>query len=334
MAKLKEFILTNFTKSLLTLFVPFFIIIALTYLIKISNLSAKVNLEFIDFITMFVYFLPHIFFATIPLTFIGATINTFAKLSEENEAIAIFSLGYSPNKIYRYLLPLAILFTIFLTALTLYIIPYADQYMYNLKSKKVYDAKLKILPKKLSQSFGKQHIFIESNKNNKFKNVTMFSEDSSGYMQIMLSKSGSIEHNVSKKSYLSLNNGSLYRYKDKNFQIIDFANLKLYNNKSFYSHKILKPSAYWKKHMKLFYHFLLISLSPLLILPLLIAFGVFNPRYQKNRASIYILLITLLVYIPAVLAKLKVSIYVTLAIIVFWVIVSIIMFRQKILKRY
>ncbi len=334
MAKLKEFILTNFVKSFLTLFVPFFIIIALTYLIKISNLSSKVNLEFLDFATIFMHVLPHIFFASIPLTFIGATINTFAKLSEENEAIAIFSLGYSPIKIYKFMLPLATLFSIFLLILTLYILPYADQYMDNFKSKKIYDAKLRILPKKLSQSFGKEHIFIESNKNNEFKNVTMFSEDKDGYMQIMLSKSGSIEHHKGEKSYLNLNNGSLYRYKGKNFQIIDFKNLKLYNNKRFYSHKILKPKAFWKKYLKKFYYFLLISLSPLLILPLLITFGLFNPRYQKNRASTYILLSVLLVYIPAILAKEKASLYITLAIIIIWIIVSITLFRQKLSKRY
>ena len=334
MAKLKEFILTNFVKSFLTLFVPFFIIISLTYLIKISNLSSKVNLDLLDFFTIFTYVLPHIFFASIPLTFIGATINTFAKLSEENEAIAIFSLAYSPSKLYRYMLPLATLFSIFLLTLTLYILPYADQYMDNFKSKKIYDAKLRILPKKLSQSFGKQHIFIESNKNNKFKNVTMFSEDKDGYMQIMLSKSGSIEHNKSQNSYLNLNNGSLYRYKDKNFQIIDFSNLKLYNNKRYYSHKILKPKAFWKKYLKKFYYFLLISLSPILILPLLITFGIYNPRYQKNRASIYILLSTLLVYIPAILAKEKASIYVTVFIMITWVVISILLFRKKLSKRY
>ena len=334
MAKLKEFILTNFLKSFLTLFLPFFIIISLTYLIKISNISSKVNLEFLDFAKMFMYVLPHIIFATLPLTFIGATINTFAKLSEDNEITAIFSLGYSPAKIYRYLLPLAFLFTLFLSALTLYILPYADQHMDNFKSKKVYDAKLKVLPKKLSQNFGKQHIFIESNENNRFKNVTMFSEDKDGYMQIMLSKSGSIEHKADNKSYLSLDNGSLYRYKDKNFQIIDFSNLKIYNNKKFYTHKVLSPIKFWKKYLKKFYYFLLISLSPLLLLALLITLGIYNPRYQKNRASIYILFSSLLVYIPAILAKEKVSIYVTISIMLVWIVTSIVLFKQKLSKRY
>jgi len=37
MVKVKEFLLTNFIKSFLTLFLPFFIIISLTYLIKLSN---------------------------------------------------------------------------------------------------------------------------------------------------------------------------------------------------------------------------------------------------------------------------------------------------------
>ena len=79
---------------------------------------------------------------------------------------------------------------------------------------------------------------------------------------------------------------------------------------------------------------MLISLSPVLILALLIALGVYNPRYQKNRASIYILFTALLVYIPALLAKEKVSIYVTLAIMVSWIVISIVLFRQKLSKRY
>jgi len=80
MVRVKEFLLTTFTKSFLTLFLPFFIIISLTYLIKLSNLSSKVNLNLIDFGTLYIFVLPHIIFATIPLTFIGAIINSFAKL--------------------------------------------------------------------------------------------------------------------------------------------------------------------------------------------------------------------------------------------------------------
>ncbi len=334
MVKAKEFILENFTKSFLTLFVPFFTIIALIYLIRVSNISYKVNLGFIDFLTMFAYFLPHIIFASIPLTFIGAVVNTFSKLSYDNELIAIFSLGYTPWRLLKFLLPTAFLFSLFLTILTLLIIPYADQKVDNFKAEKYYEAKLKILPKKLSQSFGKHHIFIESSSNNHFKNVTMFSQEGNGYMQILLAKKGYLSKDLNSSSYLSLSDGSLYKYKDKNFKIVDFQNLKLYNNKRFYAKKIKKPSKYWKKNMKKFYYYLLISLSPFLTVAMLFALGVFNPRYQKPITPLYILASALFVYIPAMIAKEKASFTVTVGVIILWIAVSIILFKRKLARRY
>jgi len=333
MVRVKEFLLTTFTKSFLTLFLPFFIIISLTYLIKLSNLSSKVNLNLIDFGTLYIFVLPHIIFATIPLTFIGAIINSFAKLSEDNEMMSIFSLGYSPLKILKYLLPTALLFSLLLSIITLYIIPYAEQKMDNFERKKIYEAKLKILPKKLSQNFGNNHIFIEQNKNGIFKNVTMFSQEPNGYLQILLSKNGKIVKN-NNTSYLNLNNGSLYRYKDSNFQIVDFENMKLFNNQKFYSSKIISPKEFWIHKTKKFFYYLLISLSPLFIFLILISFGIYNPRYQKNRASIYILLSTLFAYIPSMIAKEVNSIYFVIFILLFWISISYYIFKIKLLKRY
>jgi len=333
MVKVKEFLLSNFVKSFLTLFLPFFIIISLTYLIKLSNLSSKVSLNLTDFGTLYFYVLPHIIFATIPLTFIGAIVNTFSKLSEENEMIAIFSLSYSPLKIAKFFIPLALLFSIFLTILSIYVIPYADQKMDNFKSRKIYEAKLKILPKKLSQSFGNKHIFIEKNKNGEFKNITMFSQEEDGFLQILLAKDGKITKDINNSRFLNLNNGSLYRYKSKNFQIVDFENMKLYNQQKYYSSKILKPIEFWKKYKKKFFYYLLISISPIFILLLLISTGIYNPRYQKNRASLYILFASLLVYVPTMVAKSSASLYITIAIIILWVVISITLFKFK-LKRY
>ncbi|NPA27654.1 MAG: LptF/LptG family permease, partial [Epsilonproteobacteria bacterium] len=218
MAKVKGYLLSNFTKSFLTLFLPFFMVVSIIYVLKISNLSYKTNLDFKDFLTLFIFVLPYIFFATIPLTFLGAVINTLSKLSEENELIAIFALGYSPLKILFYFFGVGVLFSALLIIVTLFILPIADQKMRNFESKKIYEAKLRILPKKLSQSFGKHHIFIEENINGEFKNITMFTNQDKNYLQILFANSGSFEKE-NKRSYLNLNSGTLYRYKDENFQI-------------------------------------------------------------------------------------------------------------------
>jgi lipopolysaccharide export system permease protein len=334
MAKAKSFLLENFTRSFLTLFLPFFVVISIIYIIKISNISFKTNLDFSEFFILFLYMLPHILFATIPLSFIGAMINSFAKLSQENELIALFSLGYRPTKLIKYSAILSLLFAMLLGVVTIYIIPLANQHVSNFKKEKVYEAKLKILPKKLSQNFGNHHIFIEENNHNKFKNVTLFSQEKNGYLQILLSKSGSIEKEKNSNSYLNLDDGTLYRYKDKNFQIIDYKNLKLYNNQKFYSSKIIGHIKYWQKNKKEFFYYLLIAISPLFIFVGLIALGIFNPRYQKNRSAAFILIAALTVYIPAMIIKKSGNIYMVVAFLLLWSAISFWLFRARVAKRY
>ncbi len=333
MAKIKQHILNNFLKSFLTLFVPFFIIMSLIYIINIAKLSAKVTLDFSDFITLYSYVLPDIIFATLPLTFIGAIINSLSNMTENNETTALFSLGYSPKKIIHYLLPTAVMFTIFTTILAIFIIPYANQKMTNYRAKKVYESKLKILPKKLSQNFGKHHIFIEENRDGKFKDVTMFTKQSDGSIQILLSKEGNINNDIN-SSYLNLDNGTLYKHNNKEFQIVDFKNMKLFNNSKYYSNKILNTKEFWLKHKAKFYYQLLIALSPLMLFILYISFGIFNPRYQKNLASIYILISVLLIYLPAIITRKLNNPYVLVAILILWLVISITTFNKKILKRY
>ncbi len=332
MRKAKKFILESFFKSFLTLFIPFFIIISIIYIIQLSNLSFKINLNFTEFMTLYLYMLPKILFSTIPLSFIGAVINSLAKLSSENELIALFTLSYSPKSIIKYLFPISTLLSVFLLIMTLFIIPITSQKIENFKKRKVFEAKLKIVPQKLSQNFGKFHIFIEKNENGTFKNVTLFSNEKSGYLQILLSKTGSLEDKNSSK-YLNLNNGYFYKYKDKNFQIIDFENLKIYNNKRFYANKTLSYKEFWQKNDKDFLYYILISLSPLFTLLLLVAFGIYNSRYQKNLSSFFILLSVLFIYIPVALINRIGSIYSVGATLILWLLVSLVAFYKR-TKRY
>ncbi len=331
MVRAKKFILESFVKSFLTLFIPFFIIISIIYIIQLSNLSFKINLNFTEFMTLYLYMLPKILFSTIPLSFVGAVINSLAKLSSENELMALFSLSYSPKNIIKYLLPISALISIFLLLMTIFIIPMTSQKIENFKKRKIFEAKLKIVPKKLSQSFGKFHIFIENNNKGKFENVTLFSNEKNGYLQILLSKTGSLEKN--KTQYLNLNNGYLYKYRDKIFQIVDFENLKIYNNKRFYSNKPLTFKEFWKINNRDFLYYILVSLSPLFTLLLLIGLGIYNSRYQKNLSSFFILMVVLLIYIPVAIINRIGSLYGVIATLIGWFIISILIFKKR-TKRY
>jgi lipopolysaccharide export system permease protein len=162
----------------------------------------------------------------------------------------------------------------------------------------------------------------------------MFTERKSGHVQIMLAQDGFIKNETNSSSYLSLNDGMIYRYKDKGFNIIDFSNLKLYNNTKYYSSKILSTKEYWLKHSGKFYYYLLISLSPILLIILYVSFGIYNPRYQKNRAAVYILISVLLIYIPAIVTRKLDNPYVVAAVFATWLVLSVVTFKNKILKRY
>ncbi len=333
MDRLKAYILSNFTKSFITLFVPFFIIMSLIYIINISKLSSKMVITSKDFMILYTYVLPDIIFVTLPLAFLGAIINMLSNLSENNELIAIFSIGYTPKKILSYLIILTILFTLIVSTLSLFITPYTTQKMQNYRNRLIYESNLKVLPKKLSQSFGNHHIFIDENKNGKFKNITMFTKQGNN-SQILLAKSGFIKNDLNSSSYLNLNNGLLYRYKKDGFTIIDYKNLKLFNNSKYLSNKILDTKDYWLKHKGKLYYYILISLSPILLLLFYFSLAIFNPRYQRNKASISIIISILMIYIPAIIARKIDNIYTLTAIIIFWITISIFLFYKNILKRY
>jgi len=334
MAKLKSYLLSNFIKSFVTLFIPFFIIMSLIYIVNISKLSAKITLDFSDFGLLYAYVLPDIIFSTLPLSFLGAVINSLSNISESNEAIGVFSVGYSPNKIVKILLPTTIIFTAIVVFIAIYITPYSTQKMKNYRNKKIYESKLKILPKKLSQNFGKYHIFIDENKNGVFKNVTMFTQDSSGNTQLMLSKSGKVINDTNSSNYLNLDNGMLYRYKDSGFNIVDFKNMKLFNSSKFFYKKVVEPKEYWQRYRGKLYYYILISLSPILLLLMYISFGIYNPRYQKSRASIYIVISVLLIYIPAIVTRKLETPYMLLATLVIWSLISYVTYKNRVLKRY
>lgn len=332
MVKAKEFILSNFTKNFITLFLPFFVLISVIYLLKISKYSAKVNLELSDLAIIYSLYLPEILFSVIPITYIAALINTFAKLSSNNELISIFALSYSPLKLVKYLLPTSILLSIIFLILSLYIIPVSDQEINKFEHNKIYEAKLKIIPNTLSQNFNDKQVFVSKSNNNTLEDVVLFSNKNRN-LEILLSKNAKIINNKN-YSYIDLNSGTLYKYKDNNYQIVNFNNMKLYNNTKMTSIKFLSIKKYWQKYHKFITYAIVISLLPIYTLLAGIAFGIFNNRYEKNISSIYILISVLMVYIPSLLVKSSGSVALAISVIVVWLIFSIYIFNKKILKRY
>lgn len=164
MVSVKRYISSNFTKSFLTIFLPFFLIISLVYLVKISALTAKIQISFAELLTLYSYSIPDIIFYTVPLSFIAALANVLVKLSQDNELIALYSLGLKAKNILHSLLFLGILFSLLLLTISFLAMPLSKQFYKSFKEEKKSEAKLNIMPGKLGQKFGNYYIYVKDKK--------------------------------------------------------------------------------------------------------------------------------------------------------------------------
>ena len=80
--------------------------------------------------------------------------------------------------------------------------------------------------------------------------------------------------------------------------------------------------------------YILISLFPLLSLFLVITFGYFNPRYEKNRAVFYTLISIVLYYVLIKSISNKILLHALYIIPIFWLIGTYILYYKTVKKEY
>lgn len=161
MVNVKGYISSNFSKSFFTIFLPFFIIISLVYLVKIASLTSQIQISFGELLQLYSYSIPQIFFYTLPLSFVAALANVLVKLSQDNELIALYALGFKSKNMLRSLLLLGLLFTLLLASISLLAMPLSKQFYSAFKEEKKNDAKLNIIAGKLGQKFGDYYIYVK-----------------------------------------------------------------------------------------------------------------------------------------------------------------------------
>jgi len=305
MVNARGYITTNFTKSFLTIFLPFFLIISLVYLVKISALTAQIKLTFTELLTLFSYSVPDIIFYTLPLSFIAALANVLLKLSTDNELIALYALGLNANRILRSLFMISLLFSILLLTISFLAMPMSKQLYKSFKEEKKNEAKLNIVPGKLGQKFGEYYVYVkEKNEDDTFKDLVIYNRTNMSNEQFFAAKHGKLNKHLGQTSLL-LQDGYGYTYTEESLQQAQYKSLEAFDTtkpQNFHFEDIL---VYWKKapHDKRIMHrllfFLFVSLIPLLSVYLVAAFSMINPRYQSNHSFTVIFGTTMLLYLIA-----------------------------------
>ncbi|SFV55299.1 Predicted permease YjgP/YjgQ family [hydrothermal vent metagenome] len=306
MVNVRGYISSNFTKSFLTVFLPFFLIISLVYLVKISALTKQVQIDFSELLLLYSYSLPNIIFYTIPLSFIAAVTNTLMKLSQDNELIALYALGLKAKKVLRSILLLGILFSVLLGTISFLGIPMSKQLYNAFKAKKKAEATLNIIPGKLGQKFGEYYIYVKKkdDKNDMFHTMVIYNRTKKNEEQFFSAREGKLKRN-GRSSSLLLKKGYGYTYTEEKLQQVKYKTLEVFDTSQKYRFHFQDIIAYWaltktdRHRMGKALFYLFVSLIPLLSVYLVAAFAMINPRYQGNYSFIIIFASTFLLYLVA-----------------------------------
>ncbi len=304
MVNVKGYISSNFAKAFLTIFVPFFLIISLVFLVKISSLTSKIQITFGELLTLYSYSISDIIFYTLPLSFIASLTNVLLKLSQANELIALYALGLKADKILRSLLLLALLFSILLFSISFLAMPLSKQLYKEFTSAKKSEAKLNIVAGKLGQKFGDYYIYVKENKKEKFQDIVIYNRTKKDVEQFFASQEGKL-NKINGTTSLLLNDGYGYTYSKEKLQQAQYQSLEVFDTSKSKSFQFQDIVSYWSKastdikilHRALF--FIFVSLIPIISVYLVASFSMINPRYQANRSFLVIFVTTLLLYLIA-----------------------------------
>ncbi len=304
MVNVKGYISSNFTKAFLTIFLPFFLIISLVYLVKIASLTSKIQISFVELLTLYSYSVPDIIFYTLPLSFIAALANVLVKLSQDNELIALYALGLKSNKVLKSLLLLSLLFSILLAVISFLAMPLSKQLYKEFKTSKQAEAKLNIVAGKLGQKFGNYYIYVKKNKDGIFHDIVIYNRTKKNEEQFFASQEGKLNKNNGITSLL-LNDGYGYTYTEEKLQQAKYKSLEVYDTTKTKAFNFEAIVAFWSKAttdirmLRRILFFIFVSLIPLLSVYLVAAFTMINPRYQSNHSFLVIFITTLSLYMLA-----------------------------------
>jgi len=301
MVNARAYISSNFTKAFLTIFLPFFLIISLVYLVKISSLTSQIQITFGELMMLYLYSVPDIIFYTLPISFVASLANVLIKLSTDNELIALYALGLESKKVLQSLRLLGFLFSILLLTISFLGMPLSKQFYSSFKETKKAEAKLNIVAGKLGQKFGEYYVYVKDKQDNDFHNIVIYNRTDKNDEQFFAAKKGNLLKKENITSFL-LTDGYGYTYSKDKLQQAKYQTLEVFDKvkkNNFHFQGILD---FWeqakkdkgKLHKLLFYIF--VSLIPLISVYLVAAFTMINPRYQSHNTFVVIFATVLLFY--------------------------------------
>ena len=300
--KLKQYLYSQLAITFFPIFLGLYFITSIVFLVKIASLTSIITINFVELFTLYSYVIPQIVFYTMPISFFISLVITLSKLASEYELTVITSFGLNPIKVLKIFLPLTLTLSAALLVISVGLIPKTKFLTKQFLDAKTKEANFNIKASEFGQKFGDWLIYIKSKEDKHYNEIKLFKAQE-GKEQFILSKTAVLDNNKGDLSF-KLQEGKAFFIDESEVNQVDFKSMQI--NDSIAGSKIgvfNTTYEYWKDRIKRgidlddLSFFVLTSLFPVLSLFLVISFGYFNPRYEKNRAVSYSLVSIVLYYI-------------------------------------
>ncbi|MDH5464505.1 MAG: LptF/LptG family permease [Thiovulaceae bacterium] len=340
MYKLKNYLLKTFAGLFFSIFLPLITIASIIILVRIATVTAIVQLNVQEMLTLFIYTLPQVLFFTIPTSFFVAGVMTINKLSNENEIVVLFALGVHPGKIVQILFRSALLLSIVLILTSLFVVPHATQLYDNFIRFKKTNATFNIKASEFGQSFGAWMLYVgEGTKNQQFKDVALYNPNEKNRELLVIADYARIA-NEDMQLKFKLDIGKSFIYEKDELTQINFDKMQINDTTALRKLYYKSGLDYWKDMNETRYikeSFLLsimFSLLPILGVTLFLTLGINNSRHQKSFTYLFIFIsVSLYVATFTLLANI-IDLYAIPATIVLWATSTYWLYKKKVVSRY
>ncbi len=301
--KLKQYLFSQLAHTFFPIFLGLYFITSVIFLVKIAALTSVITMNIFELFRLYMYVIPTIIFYTAPISFFVSLVITLAKLSSEYELIVITSFGLNPMKILKIFLPITLLLSISLVVISVGLIPKAKFLNERFLEQKKKEANFNIKASEFGQKFGDWLIYINDKKDKTYSSVKLF-KTKDNQDQFIIAKTAVLDNDKGELNF-KLSDGKSFHINEEELNQINYKVMNI--NDSISNDKKEKSFttsyAFWEKWLsqgedyEKFTYYILTSLFPVLSLFLVISFGYFNPRYEKNRAVAFCLISVVIYYI-------------------------------------
>lgn len=294
MSRVNRYLLKHFSELFSSLFFILFFITSVVFFIKITALTAIIQMNFVELGTLYIYLLPKTLIYTLPITFFIALCITLFNLSRENETIVLFTLGYNPKKIAKLFLVLASLLSLLLIIDILVLVPISKQLNANFLDYKKAEAKFNIKASEFGQKFSNWLVYIENSDTNKvYKGVTLYQDQNAKDSEKIILANQALIETGKGQLRLNLEQGKIFEFSKDEIGQVDFEKMYINTRPQTSIGHMQTITEYWngvfvdpRRAYDLAF-FLLIALFPIASALIAISIGIVTYRYDKSGIYLY-----------------------------------------------